>query len=76
MWVCCHRCDEALETASVVKTGEVVNFDLEGKQLVGQRFMVWEALSKTVDKYYVILSMVMKIGSPCEEWRALVKIVA
>ena len=38
--------------------------------------MVWEALNKAVEKAYVILSMVMEIGTRSEAWRALIKMAA
>ena len=77
IWACSQRCDEALEIVSIVKTGEVTDSFLEemrGKQLVGQSYMIWEALNKEIEKEDVILSILIKIGSPSKARRALVKV--
>ena len=78
-WACHCRCDQALETGSVVKTGEVTRSILEvthGRQLMAQLFMIWEALNKAVKIDFVMLIIIMEISSPSEAWRALIKTAA
>ena len=52
-WACYQRCDEALETDSVVRTGEVIRSvveEMHGEHLVAQSYMILEALNKALKR--------------------------
>ena len=58
-WECYNRCDKALETALVVKNGEITRSVLEGmhgKQLLRQSYMAREALNRAAQKEYEFLA--------------------
>ena len=76
-WASVAGCDSALESDVSIKTSGIPCAELErlhDRTLVKKSLLVWQPLTKALEKEPEIMKVALEIGSPLEAWRALSKI--
>ena len=77
-WTLTHDAGNSLVNSEPIRVVGRKRTDLDnarGKENVNQSIAVWRGLVKGIEKYKILLDMVITAGSPSEAWKILLSMV-